>query len=237
MELKDKIALVTGGSRGLGRSIAAQLANRDAVTVICGRNEDDLVRTSASIDRCSHVVADVSSLSDVRRMFLWVKNRFGRIDILVNNAGVGIYGPFLELSEEDLDYVMNVNLKGAFFCSLEGARAMRDQGGGCIVNILSGAAEIGLENLSAYCASKHALSGLTKCMRVELDPVGIRVVAVSPGYMGTGFFDSFPQGYQLPREAPSPDMVADGIVKTLERLPARGGVREVIRNATRRLLN
>ena len=148
-----------------------------------------------------------------------------------------MYGPFLELSEEYLDYVMNVNLKGAFFCSLEGARAMRDQGRGCIVNILSGAAEVGVENLSAYCASKHALSGLTKCMKVELDQVGIRVVAISPGYMETGFFDRFPEGYQIPRNAPSPDMVAEGIVKTLERLPARGGVREVIRNARRRLFN
>ena len=237
MELKDKIALVTGGSRGLGRSIAMHLSNRGAITVICGRNEEDLVATSESIDGCSYVVADVSSVSDVERMFLTVKRRYGRIDLLVNNAGVGVCGPFLEVSEDDLDLVINVNLKGAFFCAQEGARAMRDQGEGCIVNILSGAAEVGLENLSVYCASKHALSGLTKSMKVELDHLGIRVVAVSPGYIKTGFFDSFPQGYEIPQDAPSPDVVAEGIVKLLERWPARRGVREVMRSAKRRLLN
>lgn len=168
MRLKDKIALVTGGSRGLGRSIAERLSDRGAVTVICGRHEEDLATAAGSIPRCSHVVADVTSLSDVREMFQVVKSRLGRIDILVNNAGVGVYGPLLEMTEEDLDAVMSVNLKGAFFCAREAARVMREQGRGCILNILSGAAESGYANLSLYCASKHALAGLSKTMTLEL---------------------------------------------------------------------
>jgi NAD(P)-dependent dehydrogenase (short-subunit alcohol dehydrogenase family) len=237
MDLKDRVALVTGGSRGLGRSIATQLSFRGAVTVICGRNEGDLLRTASSINKCYYFVADVSSFGDVQRMFLWMKEQFGRVDILVNNAGVGIYKPFIELGEEDFDMVMNVNVKGSFLCSLEGARAMRAQGGGCILNVLSGAAECGFRDLSVYCASKHALFGLTKCMTMELSQLGIEVVYVSPGYMKTGFFDGFPEDHRVPETAPSPDVVAEGIIKMLEGLPAKRGVREVIRGAKRRLFS
>jgi uncharacterized protein len=226
--LKDRIVLVTGGSRGLGRSLTTRLADRGSVTVICGRTEKDLAAAAADIEGCSYVVADVTRKDDVQRLFLTILERFGSIDLLINNAGTGLYGPFLEASEEDLDFVMSVNLKGAFLCAQAAARIMRDQGEGCILNVLSGAAEAAFENLSVYCASKHALAGLTKSMRLELEPLGIRVLSVQPGYIRTGFFDDFPNGYQIPADAQPPDRVAEAIITLLEESPTRRGARQVL---------
>ncbi len=189
--LADKIALVTGGTRGIGKAIARKLAALGANVSICGRDEDTLQRTAKEIEsrgvRVHAQKADVSQNGDVTALVQATEKALGPISILVNNAGIGMFGPVYEKTEEDFDRVMNTNLKGVFLMARAVAPGMIARKSGDIINISSLAGKNTFANGSLYCASKWGLQGLTGCMAEDLRGLGIRVCAICPGSVATEF--------------------------------------------------
>ncbi|MCS7043166.1 MAG: 3-oxoacyl-ACP reductase FabG [Bryobacteraceae bacterium] len=186
LPLNGKRALVTGASKGVGRGIALELARQGAdVAVNYNSDAAGAEATAAEIRALGRaaftVQADVSSNAQVEAMFRRVLGEFGRLDILVNNAGIQTWKPLLELTEEEWDRVLDVNLKGCFLCTQRAARAMKDAGGGVIINIGSGCNKWPFPNLVNYTASKGGIEQFTKVAAVELGPHRIRVNCVAPG--------------------------------------------------------
>jgi 3-oxoacyl-[acyl-carrier protein] reductase len=190
MRLKDKIAIVTGGSRSIGREIALGFAREGAhVAVNYVQDNDAARRTVEEIEalgrRSLAVKADTSKAEDVAAMVNEVWETLGPIDILVNNAGVQKRLFFLELPEADWDRILGVNLKGCFLVGQAVAARMKQHGGGNIINITSEAAGFPAQRMTAYCVSKAGVSMLTKCMALELAAHDIRVNALAPGLTKT----------------------------------------------------
>jgi NAD(P)-dependent dehydrogenase (short-subunit alcohol dehydrogenase family) len=187
--LQDRVAVVTGASMGIGEAIAWAFAREGARVVINSRSREraERVATALSLEgrEAMAVEADVSRRSDAQRLVQETKDRWGRLDIMVNNAGVSMIAPSENLSEEDWRRTLDINITGAFFCAQAAARAMIPQRRGVIINISSILGETGLPKRAAYCASKHALNGLTKVLAAEWAPYGIRVVGIAPGYIRT----------------------------------------------------
>lgn len=191
MSLQDQVVLVTGGSRGNGRGIAEGFAAEGARVALVDIAEDGVHRTAGEIGQDYGVETtghrgDVSIREDVEQTVAAVTDRFGRIDVLVNNAGIMPQAPFLEISLTDYQATMRVNLDGVFHCSQVVASRMVDQGdGGSIINISSMAAVIAPPGTASYCASKGAVSALTRAMAVDLAEHRIRVNAIAPGVILT----------------------------------------------------
>ena len=179
MQLEDKVAVVTGAGRGIGRAIAIAYAKHGAKVVCAARSMDELNAVAAETDGVA-VHCDVASETDIRGLMDGARDQFGRIDILVNNAGAVARLPVHELPVEDWDMVMNVNLRGLFLCTKYALPAMLDQGSGCIINISSGAGVVGPPNRSAYAASKHGVMGFTKTLVAEYLRRGIRSHVILP---------------------------------------------------------
>jgi NAD(P)-dependent dehydrogenase (short-subunit alcohol dehydrogenase family) len=187
--LVGQVALVTGAARGLGRSIALALADAGA-DVALGLREvasaDDLVAEIAGMGRQGLAVQmDVARLDQLQPAIDAVAERFGRLDILVNNAGVGPPNPAVDVTEADFDQTMAINVKGLFFASQAAGRVMIRQGHGRIVNISSQAGFVALPTEAVYCASKAAVSHLTKCLAIEWGEHGVAVNAVAPTFIRT----------------------------------------------------
>ncbi|MCI0537332.1 MAG: 3-oxoacyl-ACP reductase FabG [Verrucomicrobiales bacterium] len=185
MRLKDKIVLVTGASKGIGRALALGMASERAHVVVNyhsdAKGAREVVEQIRKLDRRSiQLKADVSQVAQVRKMFDAVRREFGRLDVLVNNAAITGWSSFFEASEALWNRVLDTNLKGTFFCSLEAAKLMRDHGGS-IVNVSTNCAALGVKNLSVYAASKGGIHALTKQLAVELAPCKIRVNTFAPG--------------------------------------------------------
>lgn len=237
-DIKNKIVIVTGGNKGLGRAIASLLAKRGASVTICGRSTESLDTTCKEIRDaggvCSYVTADVTNENQVNSMVRKTLGDFGRIDILINNAGVGIFRPIWECSLTDWDYVMDTNLKGYFLCSKAVIPIMKKQNEGYILNIASGAGCQGIENLSIYCASKFGTIGLSESMRKDLWKFGIQVDYISPGYVKTNFFKDFPPDYQQMHNGVEPAVVAEEV---LRRITHGKRTRKVVLNHLRRWFN
>ncbi len=190
--LKGKVALVTGGSRGIGRAIAHAFAKAGADVVISSRKQANLDQVVAEIEaaggRALAIAAHNREPEDLRRLVEQVRLKFGRLDILVNNAATNpIMSSLLDTDEKAFDTIMDTNLKGYFLVSQLAARLMLEQGGGCILNISSIGGLSPMEGLGAYCISKAAINMLTKAMAVELGPYHIRVNALAPGIVQTRF--------------------------------------------------
>ena len=186
--LEQQVALVTGASRGIGRAVALALAAAGADVLLLGRSGDQLESLAAEIsDSGRHgipVVCDVTKPADLERAV----DGLGRLDIVVNNAGMNIPEPFLEVSLEHFEQIFDLNLKAAFFVAQHAAKQMvARKSGGVIVNLSSQMGHVGAANRTVYCASKHALEGLTKALAVELAPHQIRVVSVAPTFIETDF--------------------------------------------------
>lgn len=196
-ELKGKVALVTGGGRGLGEAICRSLAGAGAI-VVAGDVRDDLAaQTVGAIrengGRAEAVRLDVTDEAGAAAATERIVDRFGRLDVLVNNAGVDLTVAVAELSVADWDRILAVNLRGPFLMSKLVLPAMERQGGGHIVNIVSTAAKRAWANASAYHASKWGLLGLSHALHVEARPRRIKVTAVVAGGMRTPFLlDRFP---------------------------------------------
>jgi NAD(P)-dependent dehydrogenase (short-subunit alcohol dehydrogenase family) len=190
VQLPGKVALVTGAGRGIGRAIALGLAQAGTRVAVNDINPDTAERTAREIrDGGGEAVAfaaDVANKLAVHTMINGCLERWGRLDILVNNAGVEPKASILTMDEYDWDRTLAVNLKGAFLCSQFAGRAMREQGGGVIVNIASiGGHKIPLKDRAAYCASKAGLVGFTRECAREFAAYGIRVNAICPGVIET----------------------------------------------------
>lgn len=191
-DLKEKIAVVTGGTRGIGFDIAKALVNEGAKVYICGRDARRLKSALKEIqngakDRADGVVADVRKYQDCRKVVHGAAERFGGLDILVNNAGVGIFKPVDQLSPEEWDSVIETNLSGAFYCCREAIPFMRRRGGGYIFNISSLAGVNPFAGGSAYNASKFGMNGFSEAIMQDVRYDGIRVSYIMPGSVDTAF--------------------------------------------------
>ncbi len=185
-QLAGKVALITGGSRGLGRATAALFAGRGAQVVATGRGALPQPFDSEAV---RFFTADVSVSADVRAMIEYTVNTFGRLDVLVNNAGIEIEKTLLDTSEEEWDALMAVNLKGVFLASKFAIAQMQRQGGGAIVNLASISALVADRGLAAYNTSKAGVVGLTRSIAVDHGPQGIRCNAICPGWIETEMLD------------------------------------------------
>ena len=191
-DLKDKVAMVTGGSRGIGYSIAETLLAEGAKVCICGRDggvlKAALERLGASAkDRVAGSVADMRRYEDCRKLIHTAAERFGGLDILVNNAGVGIFKPVDQLTPEEWSSIIETNLSGVFYCCREAIPLMRKRGGGYIFNISSLAGVNAFAGGSAYNASKFGLNGFSEAMMQDIRYDGIRVSYIMPGSVDTDF--------------------------------------------------
>lgn len=189
--MKDKVALITGASSGIGRATALAFAAKGAAVVLAARRQGELDSLKSEIEAAGREAAviqtDVSKATDVERMVAHAIDTFGRLDYAVNNAGIeGPLAGIVDLSEDDWDKVMNINLKGIFLSMKHEARAMLAGGtGGAIVNVGSVNSFLGFPTGSAYVASKHGMVGLTTSVSAELAPQGVRVNIVCPGFVDT----------------------------------------------------
>lgn len=202
--VEDKVALVTGGSRGMGRAISIGLAREGADVAVNYRANrsaaGEVVKTIEELGlEAIAVQADVSNAADVSRMVEAVVRRFGRIDILVNNAGVTSFVPLLEITEEEFDRMLAVNLKGVFLCVKAVAPYMIKNGWGKIVNISSTSGLVGPPNQAHYCASKGGVNTFTKAAATELRQHNITVNAICPGGTETDMLKGHlaSQGFQF----------------------------------------
>lgn len=192
LSLSGKIALVTGGSRGIGRAIALQFADAGADVVVSSRKLPDLELVAEEIKKMGRkslaVAAHNGKMEDLKNLINTVKEEFGRIDILVNNAATNpIMASVLDIDESPFDVIMNVNVKGYFFLSQAAAKMMVNQGGGVIINVASVGGMSPDPGLAVYCISKAAIIMMTKAMALELGQYNIRVNAIAPGIVKTKF--------------------------------------------------
>ena len=218
-----KVAVITGASRGIGRSIALALAAKGAKIVAF---DVDLAATEAVVAELHGlgaeavaVVGNVTVAADAEKMIDAAVDSFGRVDILVNNAGITRDGLLMRMKEEDWDAVLTVNLKGAFLCTKAVSKVMTKQRSGRIINIASVVGQMGNAGQANYCASKAGLIGLTKSNARELAKRNITVNAVAPGFIATAMTDALPEKAreELVTQIPlarlgSPDDIAHAVV-------------------------
>lgn len=186
------VAVVTGGSRGIGRAIVEALAQADWRVYFCSHNRDSLARAqedlrSAYPDRVSGWLCDVAEEDQIDELIGRVANEEGRIDCLVNNAGIGLFAPLDEISGADWRRVMDTNLNGAFYGMRAVAPIMKSQGSGWIFNVVSLAGKHPFAKGTAYNASKAGLVALSEAAMLDLRQYGIRITAILPGSVNTGF--------------------------------------------------
>ena len=220
---KGKVAVITGASRGIGRSIALALAAEGAKIVVV---DLDLAATEAVVAELQGmgaeavaVIGNVTVAADAEKMIDSAVQSFGRVDILVNNAGITRDGLLMRMKEDDWDAVLTVNLKGAFLCTKAVSKVMTKQRSGRIINIASVVGQMGNAGQANYCASKAGLIGLTKSNARELAKRNITVNAVAPGFIATAMTDALPEKSreELVAQIPlarlgSPDDIAHAVV-------------------------
>lgn len=230
MDLEGRVAVVTGGSSGIGRAVARSLGRAGCRVAICARTRETLEEAAESLARDGFEVlavpADVSRPDDVEELADRVLDEMGPPDVLVNNAGVARFGDLEELSLEDFDTVFGANVRGLFLCSRAFVPSMKERGDGVVVNVASLAGKNAFPGGTVYAASKHAVMGMSKSMMLELREHGIRVITVCPGSVNTRFFDRT-DFFDPDRDAiVQPEDVGE-LVREAVRLSDRGTVSEV----------
>lgn len=220
-QLSGKIAVITGGGRGIGTGIANKLASMGAKTVICGRTQSQLDKTAAAIRsagwQCEAVVCDLADWQSVSALSTRVQELYGKVDILVNNAGIGGFSsPLHQLPLEKWDAILNTNLRGVFYTIRAFVPALAAAGGGHIINISSLAGKNALPNGAAYAASKWGLNGLSYSVAEELRGQNIRVAVVCPGSTHT---DLSPHEGKSAAKMLQPDDVAHVVAMLVTQAP------------------
>jgi 3-oxoacyl-[acyl-carrier protein] reductase len=210
-------AIVTGSGRGIGREAAVLLAKRGVNIVVCSRTQSEIDDTVKAIKKIHAgvigVKCDVSVSPQVDNLVEKTIEKFGSVDILVNNAGIFTVKKLVDTSEQEWDRILAVNLKGAFLCCRVVLPHMLDKNSGAIVNFSSGAGKAGFDSLSAYCASKFGMMGLTKSLAWEVAGHRIRVMAICPGEVATKMQEGDPEYYRQNRgRMLQPEHVAAKIV-------------------------
>jgi NAD(P)-dependent dehydrogenase (short-subunit alcohol dehydrogenase family) len=221
-EFAGKVALVTGGTSGIGRATALAFAKRDANVAISGRRVEQGMETVSAIEKqggkAIFIKADVSQASEVEAAIAKVVDTYGRLDFALNNAGnEGKPAAITELTEEDWDAVVDSNLKGTWLSLKYEIAQMLKQGSGRIVNTSSTYGQVGLANFSPYCASKHGVIGLTRSLALEYAKKGIRINAICPGPIDTN----------MPRRAISDPAVLEAYISTSVPVGRMGTAQEV----------
>ena len=195
-DLKNKVAIVTGARRGMGRAHALALAKAGAKVVVADISQEECEKVVQEIKKnkgeAIAVKCDVTKKEEIDQMIQAAVKEWGKLDILVNNAGIAEFVPFMEMTEAEWDKTIDINLKGYFLCAQAAAKEMAKQKSGAIVNIASvamGQIGVGFPNLAHYCASKGGIVGMSEAMAIELAPYNIRVNVVSPGVIDTPMID------------------------------------------------
>lgn len=227
MEIQGSRWLITGGSAGIGEAIAQLAHQRGARVVINGRNADRLQQTAERLD-VEHVVGDVGT--DAEAIVSNTLTKLGGLEVLINNAGWGHRMTLEELDAERFEAMWRTNVLGAALVAKHCVPALRDAGGGAIVNVASTAGKRGYATGTSYVATKFALSGMTQCWQAELRPHDIRVIQVNPSEVQTGFGGKDPQRPMVANKLFSED-IAHAVVTTLE-MDNRGFVPELTVFAT-----
>ena len=191
-DLSGQVAIVTGASSGIGRASSLALARQGAKVTLAARRVEKLEEVKSEIEKMGGealvVKTDVLKRDDIKEMVKKTVEKWGRVDILLNNAGIAVFKPFLEMTEEDWDKTLDVNLKGYFLCAQAVAQVMKGQNYGRIINIASiasGQTGVGFPAISHYCASKGGIVALTEALAVELAPLNINVNCIAPGLIET----------------------------------------------------
>jgi len=215
MDLQGAKALVTGGSEGIGRAIAAALIEEGVDVVITGRRADVLEEAAADIG-AGWIAGDVGDEADAVRTVGEFVDEHGRLDILVNNAGFGVFSPLVEMELADLEAVYRTNVFGAFLMAREAAKVFVRQRSGHLVNISSTSGLKGGAGATAYSSSKFALRGMTECWRAELRRHDVRVMLVNPSEVLTEFADKAGYEQEASPKKLRPQEIADAIVGALK---------------------
>ncbi len=230
--LKGKVAVITGGSRGIGNATARELLAQGADVAITGTSQAHLDAADKELSsaypdaRVLPIRADVRDYADVEKALATTSERLGGIDILVNNAGVGVFRPVADMTVEEWHQNIDTNLTGVFYCCHAALPHLRARGGGWIINISSLASRNAFVNGAAYCASKSALNAFSESLMQEVRYEGIRVAYVLPGSVNTGFgglANTKAQGALLPEDVAT--VIADLIAHPSRSLPSRVEIR------------
>jgi 3-oxoacyl-[acyl-carrier protein] reductase len=232
LDLTGRIAIVTGGTRGIGRAIAKSLAGAGVKVAITARNEKEIAGAVAKLNdigggKVAGHVCDVRDYEQVKSAFANIAADFGGVDILINNAGIGIFAPVESMSVEDFRAVLETNVFGVFYCCHEAIPLMKQRGGGYIINISSLAGTNAHPEMAAYNASKFGLNGFSEALMQEVRHDGIKVSYIMPGSVNTEFGGDEPsdqKSWQL-----QPDDIARVVLNLLQypdrSLPSRIEIR------------
>ncbi len=228
--LQKKIAVVTGGTRGIGRAISERLLREGAVVAICGRSRESVERAVAQMAQLGSVhgrAADIRSVEAVREFFGWVEEKLGGLDILVNNAGEAVFRKVGEMQAEEWHRQIDLNLNAAYYCAHEALARFAKRGGGFIVNISSLAGKNAFSGGAAYNASKFGLNGFSEALMLDHRYDNVRVASIMPGSVDTDFGkDAGRPGAGGADWMIAPEDVAE-VVATVLRMPARTMVSHV----------
>jgi NAD(P)-dependent dehydrogenase (short-subunit alcohol dehydrogenase family) len=227
MFLSNKVAAVTGATKGIGYAIAESLARDGAAVAICGRSQQTVDDAAGRLSRetgskVSGLAVDVRDPAQVSRFFEFIDKTYGGLDILVNNAGLGIFAPVAEITFQAWKEVLETNLSGVFYCCKEGIPRLRQRGGGSIINISSLAGKNPFAGGAAYNASKFGLNGFSEAMMLDHRRDHIRVAYVMPGSVDTDFS---PRSGKAEWKIASEDIAE--IVLSVLRMPARTTVSRI----------
>jgi 3-oxoacyl-[acyl-carrier protein] reductase len=236
-KISGKVVIVTGATRGIGRAIAERMLAEGASVALCGRTQQSIDRALSALgasdkaiaDRIFSMPADVSDIEDVRRFVTAVNARFGRIDVLVNNAGAGVFRGVADLSPEEWQRMIGLNLTGAYYCCHEVLPIFRHWRGGDIINISSLAGKNAFAGGAAYNASKFGLNGFSEAMMLDYRNEGIRVSTIMPGSVDTDFGGKQPAAeteHQRTAWKTAPEDIAE-IVVTLLKMPRRTTISQI----------